>query len=581
MDELERELKVGFLEEATQLLDDCEESFLQLEMQGSRAADSVIENIFRAVHNIKGTSAAVGFEQMGVFCHTFESLLLKIKNKQIAVSTSIVSTLLNGNDHLGKMVASLKMDLAARFDSAEIIASLQDHIDGKVSAEEAVPTESQFDSIMAEEALAQPEANLAKASSPAIAAVVPGGKKEAIRHQDETIRVNLSRMEMLLNGIGELVILEAVLNQQKALIPSSFIQKTISQLAKVTKDIRDISMSLRMVPVKPTFKKMQRIVRDTSKLTGKEVILETSGDETELDKTVLEHLSDPLVHLIRNAVDHGIEDPAERKLKGKPVVGTIKLKAYHQGGHIVIEARDDGKGLDAKKLREKAIQKGLISESDILSEQECFQLIFRPGFSTKAEVTEISGRGVGLDVVKTNVERLHGEIQVSTELGQGSCFKMLLPITLAIIDGLVLKLGNERYVIPIVSVHETVKPNLKDIFPVSGMGVTFSLRGEVLPLYGLAALLGRKSALKNVDDGIVIVVRTNQDKPFTFLVDDIIGLQQVVIKKLGKEADGLKGIIGSTILGDGKPALILEISDLVQAQSKSVPHSTETLRGVA
>ena len=404
--------------------------------------------------------------------------------------------------------------------------------------------------------------------------------------QDESIRVSLKRLERLMNNVGELVILQAVLNQQKHQVQSVLIQKTIDQLAKITKDIQDISMSLRMVPLKQTFQKMQRIVRDTSMALNKDVRLDITGEETELDKIVLEQIGDPLVHLVRNAVDHGLETTEERLAAGKPAQGVVSLNAFHRGSHIVLEVKEDGRGLDAKKLTAKALEKGIVKPGQILTDEQAYQLIFASGFSTKTQITDISGRGVGMDVVRSNIAALQGEIQVETEPGKGTTFRVLLPLTLSIIDGMVVQTGEERYVVPIAQVHESVQPEQMDVHHVSGMGDILSLRGENLPLFRLAQVLGRKTPVAQKADsagavsawnGIAIVVRTGKN-PFAIFVDDIIGHQQVVIKRLGNEVQNIKGISGGAILGDGRAALILDFTELV---SRTAMKSPAALKGVA
>jgi two-component system chemotaxis sensor kinase CheA len=389
---------------------------------------------------------------------------------------------------------------------------------------------------------------------------------------DESIRVALSKVEKLINNVGELVIMQTVLSQHRFQIEHPLLRKTIEEVSKITKEIQDISMSMRMIPLKQTFQKMQRIVRDTSKILGKEVNLVLSGEETELDKTVLENLGDPLVHLIRNAVDHGLENGPDRVAKGKTSAGRIELTAYHRGAHIVIEVRDDGRGLDAQKLKQKAIEKGVIRAGQELSEKECYNLIFAPGFSTKSEVSDISGRGVGLDVVKTNVEKiLHGEIQIETEIGKGTCFRILLPLTLAIIDAMIIELSerqaedksrSERYVIPLGQVFETLKPDRENVHFVSGLGNVLSLRGEEIPLFPLSLLLGQRVKPRAPWEMISMVVREG-GTPFAILVDDIIGQQQVVVKRLGHDVHGIQGFSGGAILGDGKAAVILDLVELV------------------
>lgn len=339
-------------------------------------------------------------------------------------------------------------------------------------------------------------------------------------------------------------------------------------------------MGLRMVPLKQTFQKMQRIVRDTSKALGKDIQFDISGEQTELDKTVVDQLGDPLVHLIRNSVDHGVEDAETRKAVGKDPRGKVTLSAFHKGGQIVIEVKDDGKGLDAKKLTEKAIEKGILKPGTVLPDKDAYMLIFAAGFSTKTEVTEVSGRGVGMDVVRTNIEKkLQGEVQLDTELGKGTTFRIILPLTLAIIDGMVVKCGEERYIVPLGHVFESLQPRKEDVHYVTGMGEVLSLRGEQLPLYRLNHALGRKMHPSSPSEAIALVVRSGE-KPFSVLVDDILGQQQIVIKQLGQEVRNLKGVSGGAILGDGRAALILDLPDLC---SKLGPNATisKSMRGVA
>jgi two-component system chemotaxis sensor kinase CheA len=626
MDSFELELKQGFLEEASQLLEDTEQYFLALE---SRHDDkSVIESIFRLAHNFKGSSRAVGFGEMADFSHTFESFLLKIKNGEYQVTTDVVNLLLRCNDHLKLTVDELKKSFEAKIDSSELLRELEDRIAGRWVQADAPAEPVDAEAPAAEEIHSQAaeagetatplpiettsaypsaaafEESGPAASGPVVEAVAPvaaerpqlkvvptppesaGGTAAKSQTIDESIRVALSKVEKLINNVGELVIMQTVLSQHRFQINHPLMRKTIEEVSKITKEIQDISMSMRMIPLKQTFQKMQRIVRDTSKILGKEVNLVLSGEETELDKTVLENLGDPLVHLIRNAVDHGLESGEDRVAKGKSAAGRIELTAYHRGAHIVIEVRDDGRGLDAQKLKQKAIEKGVIRAGQELSEKECYNLIFAPGFSTKSEVSDISGRGVGLDVVRTNVEKiLHGEIQIETELGKGTCFRILLPLTLAIIDAMIIelmerqaqdKVRSERYVIPLGQVFETLKPDRENVHFVSGLGNVLSLRGEEIPLFPLTLLLGERSKPRAPWEMIAMVVREG-GMPFAILVDDIIGQQQVVVKRLGHDVHGIQGFSGGAILGDGKAAVILDLVELVGRAKSLSPVNKEAV----
>lgn len=412
-------------------------------------------------------------------------------------------------------------------------------------------------------------AEIVKAAAPAPASDTKGASAKN-GPADESIRVNVSKVETLLNFIGEMVILQSVIKEQAMKTDSMFLKKTLHQLEKVTKEIQDISMSLRMVPIKPTFQKMQRIVRDTAQALDKDVAIQLQGEETELDKTVLEKINDPLVHLIRNSVDHGIENSGLRLERGKPARGQVTLAAYQKSGKLFLEISDDGGGLDPDKLTKKAVEKGILKSEQKISQEQAYQLIFAPGFSTKEKVTDVSGRGVGMDVVRTNITDLSGEIVIHSNLGKGTTFQIILPLTLAIIDGMTLTYGPDRFVIPFAHVFETLCPSPKDIQENTSLGQTLMLRGENMPIYKLGDFFGKRST-KEVNEMIAMVVRTGP-KPFALLVDDVLGLSQVVVKQLGPEIRGFKGVSGCTILGDGKPALIIEPSELVKRKlTLSVP----------
>lgn len=587
MDDLDKEMKMSFIDEARQLLEAAEQQFLDLESAGGRSPE-VIESIFRLAHNMKGTSRAVGFGEVAEFTHQLENLLLKLKEGKMLVDDETVSLLLECNDHLKVMVDGLSIDLGASFDSREITAKIVTKLaggsinNGPVSV---VVEERHHDVIHSNDVAPQSqELNLTEPALDPMVAIMAqqesgqppnhpasaiGGRRASQQPVsapvDESIRVSLGRVEKLSDFIGELVILQTVLNQHRAEIPSPLIQRTVQQLSKISKEIQDISMSLRMIPLKQTFAKLQRIVRDTSKTLNKEVELQMYGEHTEVDKTVLEQVADPLVHIVRNAIDHGLEMPDEREQLGKPKEGHVMIRAFHKGNNLVIEVTDDGRGLDPKRLVQKAIEKGVLPAGAQITDEEALHLIFHPGFSTKDQVSEISGRGVGLDVVRTNVERLGGQVELDSDLGHGSVFRIFLPLTLAIIDGMVVKVGEERYVVPIANVHETVQPRKEDVNFVTGKGDMLNLRDATLPLLRLSHILrlGNTKNQKEASQSIAIIVNSRK-QPFAVLVDDILRQQQIVIKKLGAEIRTQKGLTGSAILGDGKPAMILDLNDLME-----------------
>lgn len=453
----------------------------------------------------------------------------------------------------------------------EIFAQLNMQTPNKPAVDEGMTIKKGEEIIAKETALPAP---VAKVQSPisldekrasSSAAAEAANKKKA---EDESIRVSLSRVEELNNVVGELVILQTVLEQRRhQTITDPLANKSISQLGKLSKEIQEISMSLRMVPLKTTLQKMNRIVRDTSKTLSKMVNLTLVGEDTEIDKTVLEHLSDPLVHIVRNAVDHGLEDTEGRVKAGKSEYGNVTIKAFHEGNNLVIEIADDGKGINAEIIRKKAIEKKLISPSSNIPDHEMIQYIFHPGFSTKEQVTEVSGRGVGMDVVKTNIEKLSGSVQVITDVGTGSTFRVVLPLTMAIIEGMVVRVGQEKYIIPLGQVHESLKPTKDIVHFITGMGECLNLRGEVLPLFNIGNTLSRKMDDSDSCEKIAIIVHATNFN-FAVLVDDILHQQQVVIKKLGDEIRHQKGFMGSSILGDGRPSFILDLNELYSSSLK-------------
>jgi two-component system chemotaxis sensor kinase CheA len=319
-----------------------------------------------------------------------------------------------------------------------------------------------------------------------------------------------------------------------------------------------------MIPIKPTFQKVERLVRDLARDCGKKVQFETGGEETELDRTVVEEIADPLVHMVRNALDHGIEPPAERVASGKPETGSLSLKAYHQGSHLVIELQDDGRGIDPEKILRKAKEKGIVAATASLSREQILDLIFAPGFSTAEKITSISGRGVGMDVVKRNIERLRGKVEITSEVGRGSTFKVKLPLTMAIIDGLIVRVGDDRFILPSTSVQMALKPTKEAISTIHGRGEVLDLRGKLIPIHRLHRRFGIMGHAQSPWDGILVILEVS-GKVSALLVDEMVSKQEVVIKNLGGFMQGLPGIAGGAILGDGNIALILDPGTLLAA----------------
>ena len=379
-----------------------------------------------------------------------------------------------------------------------------------------------------------------------------------------TIRIDTFKLDELFDSVGELVIAQNFIaqNEKIAQIEDESISRTIETLSKITKRIQDRVMSLRMVAIKDTFEKMKRVVRDTSKKTGKEVHLIVQGEDTEIDKTMIDSLSDPLIHIIRNAIDHGLEaDANERVLAGKTPNGSVTLKAFHKSGSIVISVSDDGRGINKERVFRKAIERGIINGDENLTDSQIFSLIMQPGFSTAETISDLSGRGVGLDVVKTSIENLRGKIEIDSKEGEGTTFSMILPLTLAIIDGMLVQVFDEIYIIPTLSVVESFRPEEEIVHIVQGKGEFVSLRGQYIPIIRLSDVFGLQSKHLQPWEGILVCVETEAGR-IAIMVDELIGRQQVVIKTLGKSLARLKEISGGAILGSGDIALILNVDEL-------------------
>ena len=630
MEDFEIELKLEFLSESEDLLDAAETAFLKLESERDNL--SLLNEIFRLAHNLKGTSKAVGFDQLAEITHVAENLILKLKDGIIEVDDTTVTLLLDFKDKVQEIVSELKNDLNYIAEIEEfksrINSKLENISNESVEIENIDESEDLFSDDLSsndlevlnnendnevEPDLVQPEISTAALESLAELGITniesnsnnptenqetkPEVKtnemsqkvekssaaskktKSSNSESDESIRVNLSRIDKMNNIVGELVILQTITYQRRyEFIQDDLTNKTIGMMGKLFKEIQELAMSLRMLPLKNTFQKMNRIVRDTSKLLDKKVKLELVGEDTEVDKTVLEKISDPLVHIIRNAVDHGLESTEDRKIVGKDEVGIVELFAYHEGSNLVIQVTDDGKGIDPEVIKKKAIEKGVITSNSKMSDQDILQLIFHPGFSTKEHVTEVSGRGVGMDVVKTNIEELGGEVSLMSKMGTGSSFKIVLPLTLAIIEGLIINSGDNKYAVPLSQIFEIVQVRAKDINDFTGIAKLFRLRGEVLPIFNLNDKLGNPCLER--DSYTVIIVRGIAYN-FGVIVDDILNQQQIVIKKLGEDIKDQRGLMGSAIMADGKPSLILDLFEVFKNDLKPSRNYKKLLEEVA
>ncbi|HWT04334.1 MAG TPA: chemotaxis protein CheA, partial [Xanthomonadales bacterium] len=424
-------------------------------------------------------------------------------------------------------------------------------------------------------ALAVPEALPARPAPAAVAPAVPDAKRAA---KNQTIRVDIERLDLLLNLVGELVInrtrisdIAATLGRQlgggaRAEDDLATLAKDLSEssalLARTTNEIQESIMKVRMVPIGQVFDRFPRMVRDLAKARGKDIHLEIAGAETDLDKTIVDEVGEPLMHLVRNCIDHGIEPPGVREASGKPRHGTLKLNAYHEGNQVIIEISDDGGGIDLQRVRDKAVRLGVIAESDRLSDREIVELIFTPGFSTAEQVTDVSGRGVGMDVVKKNILRLKGVFDVDSVPGEGTTFTMKLPLTLAIIQALLVRVADELYSIPLDAVIESQRIDAGDVRTVHG-GEVITLRGQVVPLIRIAEFF--RLAAPRDPHKVMIVIVGLQGRQVGLVVDSFQGEQEIVIKPLSDVIGRIAGISGATILGNGSISLIIDVHSLVAA----------------
>lgn len=591
MDDFELEIKIEFLREALMNLEDVESSFLELE--SSHEPGPLLEKIFRLAHNLKGGSLAVGFEQVGEFTHHLESLVLKIQKGEIALNRAIVSVLLKANDRLIKMHKELQTNMSAQFDNTEIVYEIKLWIQGVGQTATVEPamqvahTDTAFvdqwttpETSVIAEMVPSTDTVTKSVSEPLVEQldnVIKLGnsttvKTEAAQQQagkaDEIVRVKLSKIDNLNDYVGELIVLQSFIEQQISDSTTKKLQDAVRQMVKLSKDIQGISMSLKLLPIKPLIQKLQRAVRDTAGSVQKEVNLVVKGEGLDIDKSVLDQLADPLIHILRNAVDHGLESSVDRSAIGKPATGTIELSLENKGNFLIVEVKDDGGGINLERVATKAIEKGIIPENHNLSEKELINLIFHPGFSTKEQTTVISGRGVGMDVVKTNIEKVGGRIQISTELGKGSVFHLEIPLSLAVIDALIVTSKNRRFLFPLAQIQETINLRAHKVFENKiGIGNCFELRGEVVTLSTIDEVVANaKVELNRCGTALIINV---EGRSKAIVVDEIVKLQQVVIKPFNNGIEAQKGWIGASVLGDGLPSLILSPVDLLKKKTKN------------
>jgi two-component system chemotaxis sensor kinase CheA len=601
------EILESFFVETKELMETLSQDLLKLEKDPK---DSELHNtIFRAVHTVKGTSSFLGFDQVTELAHKFEELLNKVRKKELTVTSAAMDVVLEAYDVLKELLQRLVDKNEEPLDLGPILAKLVATSSGEmviVSSKAAVVEQPEAKTLKAEQPLPtttqeksaeipyqgspegeheegeeshESEISFAKVESlDSTAKDVSGptaGKPKAeqatAKNVDTTIRVDVGRLDALMNLVGELVLGRNRLSQIAYIVNTEFenipfakeLLDTNSQIDLITTELQMGVMKTRMVPIAKVFNRLPRMVRDLSKDLNKEIEISMAGEETELDKSIIEELNDPLVHIMRNAADHGVEKPEDRIKAGKNPRGQITVKAEHEGNNIVISITDDGKGMDPEKLKKKAIEKGLVTEAQAkeMSKREALNLIFAPGFSMAATVTNVSGRGVGMDVVKTNITKLKGIVDIESEVGKGSAFIIKLPLTLAIIQGLLVQVHNEIFAIPLSSVIEVVRIQIKDVKTMKGKEV-IRLRDSVLPLARIADVFQVKGNGVQSDWFYIVVIGIGEQR-LGVIVDMMIGQKEVVIKSLGGYLSHVPGIAGSTILGDGRVIMILDVGQFV------------------
>ena len=549
-------LVLDFIAESNEHMETAESAMLELE---NRPGDGeLINKIFRAFHTIKGMAGFLNLADIQSLSHSAESLLDLARKGQLVLAGDSSDVVFESIDGLKKMLAALKVSVASNvpvvpYDRlAHLLASLQATAEGRAaSSPKAVATaqenDKKLDAILEDGS----EARQSSAAGPQTA--------------EEKVKVSTARLDSLVNLAGELVIAQLMVaeevNRNRA--AEHDLVKQVSHQGKIVRELQELSMAMRMVPVQGVFQKMTRVARDLSHKAAKQVDFVTAGEETELDRTVVDHIADPLIHMVRNAIDHGIEPPEERARAGKSPTGRVELRAFHQAGNIIVQMQDDGRGLNKERILRKAIEQELVAPDQELSEEETFRLIFHPGLSTAEKVTAVSGRGVGMDVVKKNVESLRGRIEISSAPGQGTTFTIRLPLTLAVIDGQIVRVGETRYILPINSIVRSLRCKPQQLSSVQNRGEVVLERGELMPLIRLYELLKVCPSTEDPSQGLIVIVEDNGRK-CCLLADDLLGQQQVVIKNLGETLGRIPGVSGGAIMGDGRVTLILDVPGLLE-----------------
>ncbi len=580
-----------FVTESMELIENAEEALLELE--NNPGDQEAVATVFRAFHTIKGTSSFLKVRIVSELAHHAESLLSSVRDGKIVYNGPYAELSLYAVDMLKNLIHGVNQVLQGKplckpggYDDLMFLLQNPERTrEAEDTAADELPwvaprmgdilvAQGNVDRKKIEEAVAKKSGRPLGVELLREKAVTVKDVARALRTQqrmksgggiiDSSVRVQTQRLDRLIDMVGEIVIAHSMIAQDAAIVNNrdQELQKKISHASKIVRELQDLSMSMRMVPLAGTFQKMARVVRDLATKTGKSVTFIAEGERTEIDRNMVDLINDPLMHMMRNAVDHGIGLPEERIKQGKPREGTVTLSAYHSAGNVVVEICDDGCGLDRDAIIEKAKRKGIISQEQSLSDREIMNLIFDPGFSTVESVTDVSGRGVGLDVVKRNVEKLRGKIEVQSTRGKGSIFTLRVPLTLGIIDGMVILVGDERYIVPTISIVRSLRPRAKDLATVFNKGEMLSVDGKLIPLFRLGNLFDISNSEEDPTRALVVVVEDN-DRHAGLVADELVGQQQIVIKSLGESLKGIPGILGGAIMGDGRVGLIVDVGGLV------------------
>ncbi|MGP8245428.1 MAG: chemotaxis protein CheW [Bryobacteraceae bacterium] len=561
-----------FLIESNENLGRLDREMVELEQ---RPKDSqLLASVFRTIHTIKGTCGFLGFDKLEAIAHLGESLLSRLRDGELDLTPDLVTLILQVVDATKRILLSIEATGAEGDENHDVLAQRLQVACGKKApappvapAPETAPTTPKPAAAPVASGLeiAEPPRETEGALAPADTGNVASQKAPAV--SDSTIRVDIGLLDKLMNLVGELVLTRNQILQFNARQEDTTLNITSQRLNLITTELQEGVMKTRMQPIGVVWNKLPRLVRDLAATSGKQIQLEMDGADTELDRTIIEAIKDPLTHIVRNCCDHGIEKPQVRLQKGKTAVGKLSLRAFHEGGQVNIEISDDGSGVDPQNVQKKAIEKGLVRSDQMerMTEREILGLIFLPGFSTAPQVTSVSGRGVGMDVVKTNIEKIGGTADLASRPGEGTTVKLKIPLTLAIIPGLVVKNGGERFVIPQVSLLELIRlekdSGKSPIEWIHGTPV-YRHRDRLLPITYLSQVLGQAAAQNS--DAVNIVVLQAEDRQFGLVVDDIQDTQEIVVKPLGKQLKGLSCYAGATIMGDGRVALILDVLGIGQ-----------------